>query len=277
MQFLRPAERCEFDGNDVIFVMAEGARRAQKGKGGALQTALNVFGAVLCVLFIPIIILNVVMIIRSYTDPDHIPSVFGISPVIVLSGSMSPEFEAGDMIFIQKTDPNTLQVNDVICFLEEETAVTHRIMEVQQQDGETLYVTQGDANNIEDATPVSPEQVQGKYMGIHLTGAGNFAMFLQSTPGMFLFIGGPILLFLLWDILRRALAGRQANRERQKLQTETSTKQQEMEAMERELERLRAQVNGSGSSSAVGSAPAQQDMYTEEDEEEEIPPMFKGE
>lgn len=216
--------------------------------GGALQTVLNILGVVLCVIFIPVIILNVVMIVRSYTDPDNIPSVFGYSPVIVLSGSMSPEFEAGDMIVIKKTDPETLKVNDVICYLEEEAAVTHRIMEVQTDELGVMYVTRGDANNIEDATPVRPTQVQGIYTGISIGRLGDFAIFLQSTPGMLIFIGGPILLFVLWDLLRRMIVGRKTKAEHEKLAAESAGKQQEMEEMERELQRLRAQVGGSAES-----------------------------
>ncbi len=215
---------------------------AVKKKSSPLQTVFNVLGVLLCVIFIPIIILNVVMIVRSYTDPDHIPSVFGYSPVIVLSGSMSPAFETGDMILLQKTDPYTLKVNDVICYMEEESAVTHRIMEVQQQDGAPMYVTRGDANNVEDTTPVLPEQVQGKYTGIRIAGAGDFAMFLQSTPGMLIFIGGPVLLFILWDVVRRVISNRQTKKEQKLLRQESSSKQQEMEEMEKELQRLRAQV-----------------------------------
>ena len=216
------------------------AQRAQKKQGGALQTVLNIFGVILCVIFIPIIIINVVMIVRSYTDPDHIPSVFGYSPVIVLSGSMSPEFETGEMIIIKKVDPATLKVHDVICFMEEETAVTHRIMEVQQQDGATLYITQGDANSAEDATPVSAEQIQGKYIGVHFPRLGDFAIWLQSTPGMLLFVGGPVVLFLLWDVVRRMVQSRQSKKENEKLQAESSSREQEMAAMEEELRRLRA-------------------------------------
>lgn len=226
--------------------MAEDVKRPEETPekaGGALQTVFNVLGVILCVLFIPIIILNVVMIVRSYTDPDHIPSVFGYSPVIVLSGSMSPTFETGDMILIQKTDPYTLKVNDVICYLEEESAVTHRIIEVQQDNGSVLYVTQGDANNTEDAVPVTPEQIQGKYTGTHFSGLGDFAIFLQSTPGMLIFIGGPVLLFILWDVIRRTLMNRRSKGEKKKLEEESAGKQQELEAMERELQRLRAQVN----------------------------------
>lgn len=224
--------------------MGEGVREPQAKKGGALQTVFNIFGILLCVIFIPIIILNVVMIVRSYTDPDNIPSVFGYSPVIVLSGSMSPAFEAGDMILIQKTDPYDLKVNDVICYMEEEAAVTHRIMEIQHEGESIFYVTQGDANNTVDSMPVRPDQIQGKYTGTKISGAGNFAIFLQSTPGMLIFIGGPVLLFVLWDVIRRVIMNRHTKKEQQKLQAESVGKQQELEEMERELQRLRAQVGG---------------------------------
>lgn len=232
--------------------MREGVREPNKEKSGALQKVFNVLGVILCVIFIPIIIINVVMIVRSYTDTDSIPSVFGYSPVIVLSGSMSPEFEAGDMILIKKTDPETLKVGDVICYLEEEVAVTHRIIEIQNDGGTTYYITRGDANNTEDATPVTPAQVQGKYTDMHFAKLGDFAMFLQSTPGMLIFIGGPILLFLLWDIFRRVLTSRRMAGEQRKLQAESAGRQQEMEAMEQELQRLRAQVNAAEQTDDTG-------------------------
>lgn len=215
--------------------MREGENQPVAEKGGVKQAILNVFGVILCVLFIPIIILNVVMIVRSYTNTDSIPSVFGYSPVIVLSGSMSPEFEAGDMILIKKAEPETLQVGDVICFLEEETAVTHRIIAIENEDGADYYITQGDANNTEDASPVTPQQVQGRYTGVYFTGLGDFAIFLQSTPGMLIFIGGPIALFVLWDLIRKTIFGKKAKKENE-------GKQQELAAMEQELARLRAQV-----------------------------------
>lgn len=209
--------------------------QATKEKRSALQKVSTILGVVLCVIFIPMIIINVVMIVRSYTDPDHMPSVLGISPVIVMSGSMSPEFETGDLIFVQKTDPYTLKVDDVICYLEDESAVTHRIIEVAEEGGQPVYITKGDANNVEDVVPVTPEQIEGKYTGVHLTGVGDFALFLQSVPGMILFIGGPILLFILWDVIRSVVERRKNKGTEDKLR-------QEQAAMAEELERLRAQV-----------------------------------
>lgn len=151
---------------------------------------------------------------------------------------------------IKKTDPETLQVGDVICYMEEEAAVTHRIMEVQTDDTGVMYVTQGDANNTEDLSPVRPTQVQGIYTGISFSRVGDFAIFLQSTPGMLIFIGGPIALFVLWDLLRRMVQSRKVKAEHEMLAAESADKQQEMEEMERELERLRAQV---------GNAPNEND------------------
>ncbi len=213
--------------------------QATKEKRSALQKVSTILGVVLCVIFIPMIIINVIMIVRSYTDPDHMPSVLGISPVIVMSGSMSPEFETGDLIFVQRTDPYTLKVDDVICYLEDESAVTHRIIEVTEEGGQPMYITKGDANNVEDVVPVTPEQIEGKYTGVHLAGVGDFAIFLQSVPGMILFIGGPILLFILWDVIRSVVERRKNKGTEDKLR-------QEQAAMAEELERLRAQVKTDG-------------------------------
>lgn len=60
---------------------------------------------------------------------------------------------------------------------------------------------------------------------------------------MLIFIGGPVLLFVLWDLVRRVIMNRRTKKEQQVLQAESAGKQQELEEMERELQRLRAQVN----------------------------------
>jgi signal peptidase len=204
----------------------------KEGKKSSVgQIIVNVIGVILCVVFIPIIILNSVLIVRSFTDPDHIPSVFGVSPVIVLSGSMHPTFDAGDMILIQEKDPDALKVGDVICFIKEdsETAVTHRIVEVTESEGRTAYVTQGDFTMTPDRVPVYPEEVEGVYTGTIFPGLGNVAVFLQTPLGIIVFVACPVLLFFLWDLLRRALDARK--------------KAGEKEAMEAELARLRQEVS----------------------------------
>lgn len=208
----------------------EAARSGPEKKGGVGRIISNIIGIILCVVFIPIVVVNLTLIIKSYIEPDHIPKVFGRAPVIVLSGSMFPEFDAGDLIFIEDTDPATLEVGDVICYMGQdgESAITHRIIEVQQEGGQTMFVVKGDANNAADGTPVTFDQIEGEYTGTYLPGVGEFAMFLQTTTGMILFVVVPLVLVVLWDVFRRAIASRK--------------KADNTEALEAELERLRAQV-----------------------------------
>lgn len=211
--------------------MAKRAERAEPSRSAGSRLA-NVLGGILCVIFIPIIICNVILIIRSYLAPEELPTVFGYSPVIVLSGSMSPEFEAGDMILLKTVDAEDVEKDDIICFFSEgskETATTHRVMEVQKdEEGNPVFVTKGDANPTEDIIAVTAEMVRGRYTGLSLPNLGNVAVYLQTPLGMVLCIVCPLGLILIWDAVRRMLASKKTAKAAQ--------------GMEEELERLRAQV-----------------------------------
>ena len=48
---------------------------------------LTIIGSVLCVILIPILLINLTLIVKSYTSED-VPSVGGYLPLIVLTDSM---------------------------------------------------------------------------------------------------------------------------------------------------------------------------------------------
>ena len=73
----------------------------KKDKKGRILAAINF---ILCIILIPVILMNVTVIISSYIHPDEIPGIFGIKPVAVLSGSMEDTFMTGELIFVEKTD-----------------------------------------------------------------------------------------------------------------------------------------------------------------------------
>lgn len=87
--------------------------------------------------------------------------------VVVTSGSMSPVFEAGDMIIVTPP-PEELRPGTIVSLRAGEEIVTHRIVRVEP-DGR-LY-TKGDANNVLDqwvvdpADPRCPIRVIGVYRG----------------------------------------------------------------------------------------------------------------
>ena len=208
--------------------MEESVKETQTSqKGGRLLTVL---GAALCILLGFLLICNLTIIIKGTLSPEKPPSVLGITPMVVLSGSMRGEaedhIEVGDLIFVKKAEAEALQVGDIIAYMSGGSAVTHRITAIDtDEEGSLLFTTKGDANNAEDTEPVTAEQLVGIYLG-RIPKAGDFALFLQQPLGMFLFIGIPLLAFIIYDIVRRQ---RYASREK--------ARALEMEA---ELARLRS-------------------------------------
>lgn len=201
----------------------------QKKETLKIPSVTTVLSLALCIVLGLMLLCNLVIIIKGTLFPERPPSVLGITPMVVLSGSMSGEqpghIEVGDLIFVSRADPASLKVGDVIAFMSGQTTVTHRIVSIETQaDGSLSFITKGDANAAQDTQPVSQDDLVGLYR-FRIPKAGDLALFLQQPLGMLLFAGIPLLAFILYDILRRQ---RFAARERQKAQ--------EMEA---ELARLR--------------------------------------
>ncbi len=149
------------------------------------------------------------------------PRLFGIQIYSVLSGSMEPEYPVGSLIYVKSTDPEELQIGDVITFRAgEETVVTHRIAEIKKDNNapehvgyETVqdasgvsalsddlqFVTKGDANPSNDIGTVTPEMIIGKPV-FRIPYLGYVSIYIQRPPGRYIAIavaGGILLLALL--------------------------------------------------------------------------------
>ncbi len=210
--------------------MEQKNEKNEKKNTGALHKTATIIGVILCIILLPILIINITLIIRSLTNPDKVPSVGSIFPLIVLTDSMFPEIESGDLIICHTAEPEEIRVGDVIAFFDPagsgSSVVTHRVTEVTEQDGAPAWKTKGDANNAEDRLPVPAKKLVGVY-DRSIPGLGNAVMFMQSTAGLIICVVCPILLLVGWDVLRR----RKYEKSRQ---TDT-------DALLRELEELRAQ------------------------------------
>ena len=139
----------------------------QACKAGS-NRVLTAVGVALCVIFGFLLVCNLTIIIKGALFPEKPPSVLGLTPMVVLSGSMSGEaedhIEVGDLVFVGRADPEELEVGDVIAYMNGGATVTHRITAIDTNtDGDLLFTTKGDANNAEDTTPVTEEQLVGIY------------------------------------------------------------------------------------------------------------------
>jgi len=88
---------------------------------------------------------------------------FPVHPATIISGSMRPTLDVGDVAIISKVSADTIKAGDIIQFREAEGITTvHRVVEIQEIEGNTVFITQGDANRAPDTDPVIPENVVGK-------------------------------------------------------------------------------------------------------------------
>ena len=193
----------------------------------------TVIGTILCILLVPVLIINCTLIIKGLTDKESVPDVAGTFPLIVLTDSMYPEIQSGDLIICNTIDADEVKEGDVISFFDPAgngtTIITHRVTKIIEENGEIEYKTKGDANNTADALLVSDDDLVGIYK-FRIAGLGNFAMFLQKPIGMVIFILLPIIFFVTYDILRRRQITKQEHRKNEELEEEL-----------RELRKLAAQ------------------------------------
>ena len=108
---------------------------------------LTVLGTVLCIILLPILLINITLIIKSYTNADEVPSVGGYLPLIVLTDSMYPEIESGDLIICHTIEGNEVKVGDVVAFFDPAgngtSIVTHRVTEITEENGGAGFPYQG--------------------------------------------------------------------------------------------------------------------------------------
>lgn len=116
-----------------------------------------------------IIILNFISI-----KSDKAFEIIGFRTYTVLSGSMKPKIQPGDVVVITNKKNNNLKINDIITFKEDNDIVTHRIIDIKDNG----YVTKGDNNNSIDSDIVPFDNVIGKVL-FHIPKIGYVIEFLS--------------------------------------------------------------------------------------------------
>ena len=88
---------------------------------------------------------------------------------IVISDSMVPAIQAGDVVVLESVQPQEIAVGDVIAFKPPVKTVAetlvHRVTRVNfGEEGALMYVTKGDANQLEDSFKVEYDDVVGRVL-----------------------------------------------------------------------------------------------------------------
>lgn len=176
-----------------------------------LLNIVNVL-SVLLILGAIMILLTVVM-----TKSGEAPNIFGYSVFRVLSGSMEPAIRTDSLVVVQRTEAENIREGDVISFYSRDPSLegfvnTHRVVGVENSNGEIIFTTRGDANQIADRYPVTSEDLIGKVVFVSLF-LGKFVRLL-SNPLIFLpLIVIPLAVILLSNLIRTVKVTRKLVRE----------------------------------------------------------------
>lgn len=127
-------------------------------------------------------------------------NIFGIKTFTVLSGSMEPTYKVGSLIYVTKIDLDSLKKGDAITFNSGNVVVTHRIVEVKEEEKEVHYVTKGDANENIDKALVNKNNVIGKPI-FTIPYLGYVATFVQTKGGKLVILSvGVVLVTIMYLI-----------------------------------------------------------------------------
>lgn len=223
--------------------------KARPSVGSIVGTVLL---AVLCVILIPLLAVNITLIVKGALYPDELTDVFNIAPVAIDNTYMEGEnegcFNEGALVFIKTFDTDeerqAIEQGDVVAFrwLEDDGSVNftvYRILGVTR-DEETGLITSVSvrADNVPDGEGTAPIPVEiGDVVGI-LNGSvdhlGAFAMFLMQPLGVLLFVGVPVVIYVVVDIIRITIHNRKVRK----------AESDELRDKDEEIARLRALVEG---------------------------------
>lgn len=125
---------------------------------------------------------------------------------VIVSGSMEPIIKIKDAVLIKRVNPDSIQRGDVVTYLSNDESyygimITHRVVNIQEENGEKIYYTKGDHNETVDRSPIKGDQIYGKVV-MRIPKIGYIKYFLVSSYGWIIAIVIPSLGIIIYDILK---------------------------------------------------------------------------
>ena len=109
-------------------------------------------------IFTLIIILMVIGLVGNLSaKSDKVYNIVKYRTYIIVSPSMKPAINPGDLIFVRKVDVDKIKEGDIITFKNEDMVATHRAIKIDKN----TITTKGDSNNVEDY-PIDKKEVIGE-------------------------------------------------------------------------------------------------------------------
>ena len=106
-------------------------------------------------------------------------SFLGFQSVTVVTGSMAPAINEGDIVITKVVPLEELQVGDVIKYHRNGINIIHRIIAIKGGEDGILFTTKGDANNAVDRPGATSQEIEGKVIG-RIPKLGSLTLWLKQ-------------------------------------------------------------------------------------------------
>lgn len=178
-------------------------RRLRRKKNLQLVSRVISYTFLSLLVFIGLFLITYVVYNKMETRKGNNPP---LGLYTIISPSMTPNINVYDVVFTMKADINDLKKGDIITFYSVNpffggTPITHRIIEVLNNEDETKFVVKGDANQKEDEERVLSKNVLGKVL-FKIPQLGRIQFFLASKGGWIIGIMIPALAVISYDIFK---------------------------------------------------------------------------
>ena len=174
----------------------------QKNTAKGFSRLFTVIGNLFFGLLLLLIISMVFFLVQSKASGGP-PKVFGRNMYIVLSGSMAPTFDTGSVIFVSPRSPEQIQAGDVITFTGvdgSQALTTHRVVDIDKTNPQEIqFITKGDANDVNDPSPVSADRLVGT-LSLSIPYLGYLLTFAQTKKGMLILIIVPGVFLIITEL-----------------------------------------------------------------------------
>lgn len=125
-----------------------------------------------------------------------LPTALDGRALTVLSGSMSPAIETGDVVAVRGVRASEVAPGEVITFTDPEDdsrLITHRVADVRLGGGKARFVTKGDANRTVERWTIPADGELGRAM-YRIPKVGHLAGWTRNPQLRFLLLALPVLL-----------------------------------------------------------------------------------
>ncbi|HJJ09353.1 MAG TPA: signal peptidase I [Clostridiaceae bacterium] len=152
-----------------------------------------------------LIVASVLFVVILQRASNNAIALGGVRVFNIISESMIPKYNIGDVLVVKSIEPQNIKVGDDIAYIGQESTfnqkiVTHQVIKIDYENGEYIFHTKGIANILEDPL-VHQNQVFGKVV-YKIWILSLISKILSNVYVVFFGIFVPIVILIFWTILK---------------------------------------------------------------------------